>query len=67
MKVQGIDKQTFLPQISRWQPWGAYWAAFWAPLFMLVQGYAVFLKGKWQVSTFIFSYGIVSSRILFLG
>lgn len=24
------------------------------------QGYAVFLKGEWQVSTFIFDYGIVS-------
>lgn len=25
-----------------------------------VQGYGVFLKGKWKISTFIFNYGIVS-------
>lgn len=66
MKSQGIDRRTFLPQLSKWQPYCAYWAAFWAPIFVLVQGYSVFLKGKWEVSTFIFSYGIVSPNPAFL-
>lgn len=28
-----------------------------------VQGYAVFLDGKWSVPTFIFNYGIVSNSV----
>ncbi len=58
MKVQGIDKASFLPVTSRWQPWSGYWALMWSPLFMLVQGYAVFMN--WDTATFIFNYGIVS-------
>ncbi|WVR04390.1 hypothetical protein IAU60_001392 [Kwoniella sp. DSM 27419] len=60
MKAQGIDRKTFLPVSSRLQPYAGYWALFWAPFFLIVQGYAVFLKGNWSVATFIFNYGIIA-------
>ena len=60
MRVQGISKADYLPEVSPLQPWCGYWAAFWAPLFVLVQGYSVFLEGNWETSTFIFNYGILA-------
>lgn len=59
VRAQGIDRQTYLPNLSRWQPYAAYWAFFWASIFLWVQGYAVFLNGNWDVATFIFNYGII--------
>ncbi|KAL4979361.1 amino acid permease-domain-containing protein [Aspergillus desertorum] len=58
LMAQGIDRKTFLPSVSRFQPYAGYWAFFWAFLFLWLQGYAVFVKGNWEVSTFIFTYGI---------
>ncbi|CAI6095196.1 unnamed protein product [Clonostachys chloroleuca] len=60
MKAQGIDRKAFLPTRSRWQPFAGYWAFGWSFLFLWLQGYAVFLHGNWQVSTFIFNYGIIA-------
>ena len=60
MKAQGIDKKQYLPVTSRWTPWIAYWSFGWSFIFIWVQGYGVFLNGKWKVATFIFNYGIVS-------
>ena len=60
MKAQGIEREKFLPSISRLQPFAGYWACCWALLFLWLQGYAVFLKGSWEVSTFIFNYGIIA-------
>ncbi|KAL4913701.1 amino acid permease/ SLC12A domain-containing protein [Aspergillus aurantiobrunneus] len=60
LKAQGIDRKTFLPSVSRVQPYAGYWAFFWAFLFLWVQGYAVFVNGNWEVSTFIFNYGIIA-------
>ncbi|KAL2860296.1 amino acid permease/ SLC12A domain-containing protein [Aspergillus pseudodeflectus] len=60
LKAQGIDKKTFLPSVSKVQPFAGYWAFFWAFLFLWVQGYSVFVKGNWKVSTFIFNYGIIA-------
>ena len=34
MKAQGIDRKTLLPSISRFQPYAAYWALFWAFVFL---------------------------------
>ncbi|CAH0052283.1 unnamed protein product [Clonostachys solani] len=59
MKAQNIDKKSFLPVVSRLQPYAGYWAFFWSFFFLWVQGYAVFLDGKWDVATFIFNYGII--------
>lgn len=47
MRVQGIDRNDFLPAPSRFQPYAGYWVLFWAGLFPWVQGYAVFLNGNW--------------------
>ncbi|KAJ6178777.1 hypothetical protein N7519_009238 [Penicillium mononematosum] len=64
LNAQGIDKKSFLPRVSRFQPYAGYWAFFWAFIFLCntprvrVQGYAVFIHGNWKVSTFIFNYGI---------
>lgn len=60
MKVQNIDRKEFLPVYSKFQPFAGYWALCWACLFIWLQGYSVFLKGNWNVATFIFNYGIVS-------
>ena len=65
MKSQGLDRNEFLPVRSRFQPYAAWWALFWAGLFIWLQGYAVFLSGNWDVATFIFNYGIV--RLINLG
>jgi amino acid transporter len=61
MRVQNIDKEQYLHTKSRFLPYACYWALFWAPLFLFVQGYAVFLNGHWKITTFIFNYGIVSA------
>ncbi|KAL4884582.1 amino acid permease/ SLC12A domain-containing protein [Aspergillus karnatakaensis] len=60
LQAQGIDKKAFLPSVSKIQPFAGYWAFFWAFLFLWVQGYSVFVKGNWKVSTFIFNYGIIA-------
>ncbi|KAM0214167.1 hypothetical protein ACHAQI_003791 [Fusarium lateritium] len=59
MKSQGIDRETFLPVKSRFQPYAGYWALCCASIFLWIQGYAVFLKGNWNTATFIFNYGII--------
>ena len=48
MRVQGIDRNEYLPTPSRFQPYAGYWALFWASIFLWVQGYAVFLSGNWN-------------------
>ncbi|KIR57657.1 hypothetical protein I312_106766 [Cryptococcus bacillisporus CA1280] len=60
MKAQNIDRKEFLPVYSKLQPFAGYWALFWACLFIWLQGYSVFLKGNWNVATFIFNYGIIA-------
>lgn len=60
VKAQNIDRETYLPNLSRWQPYAAYWAFFWASTFLWIQGYAVFLRGNWSIATFIFNYGIIA-------
>ncbi|WVQ79668.1 hypothetical protein IAT38_001768 [Cryptococcus sp. DSM 104549] len=60
MKVQNIDRETYLPCRSKIQPYAGYWALFWAGLFIWLQGYSVFLEGNWDVATFIFNYGIIA-------
>ncbi|KAJ4245020.1 hypothetical protein NW762_014227 [Fusarium torreyae] len=64
MKAQNIDKKEFLPNVSRWQPFAGYFAFCCAFIFLWVQGYAVFLKGKWSVATFIFNYGIIALALV---
>ncbi|KAF9771062.1 hypothetical protein IL306_011317 [Fusarium sp. DS 682] len=60
MRAQDIDRETFLPVKSRYQPYAGYWAFCFAFIFLWVQGYAVFLNGHWSTATFIFNYGIIA-------
>ncbi|KAJ5584726.1 uncharacterized protein N7459_004526 [Penicillium hispanicum] len=60
LKAQGIDRKIFLPCVSKVQPYAGYWALCWAFIFLWIQGYAVFVQGNWEVSTFIFNYGIIA-------
>jgi amino acid transporter len=34
LKAQSIDRKTFLPENSRWQPYAGYWAFFWGFTFL---------------------------------
>lgn len=65
IKAQGLLREDYLHVRSRFGPWCGYWAFGWAFLFLWVQGYSVFLKGNWDVATFIFNYGIVSVVLIF--
>ncbi|KAJ5371411.1 uncharacterized protein N7496_007503 [Penicillium cataractarum] len=51
--AQGI---TDMPYRSRFQPYMAYICGVFFSVFLLLNGYAVFLHGHWNVSTFLTSY-----------
>ncbi|PRT54794.1 General amino acid permease AGP2 [Wickerhamiella sorbophila] len=54
-KKQGVDRNTF-PYKGWLQPYCAYFCAIACGSFVFLAGFAVFLKGNWQWSQFIFSY-----------
>ncbi|CED82003.1 general amino acid permease [Phaffia rhodozyma] len=62
MAVQKIDRST-LPYRSMFQPYGAWYALVLAAIVLISNGYPVFLKGGWDVPSFIFSY---AAPILFV-
>ncbi|KAF8746248.1 hypothetical protein AX14_000046 [Amanita brunnescens Koide BX004] len=55
LKAQGYDRKR-LPFTSRFQPYAAYYAAFWTFFVCLFSGWTVFLKGKWNTATFVTNY-----------
>lgn len=55
LKAQGIDRRT-LPYRGWFQPYAAYTAMVACLILTLVGGYQVFLNGKWDTPSFIFSY-----------
>lgn len=57
--AQGFDRTT-LPYVSVWQPYTAYYALVCCFVMTFVGGYPVFLAGKWDVPTFLFSYMMVA-------
>ncbi|GAA5893639.1 hypothetical protein JCM6882_007867 [Rhodosporidiobolus microsporus] len=66
MKAQGIPRSS-LPARSRILPYAAYFALPCQLFVILMQGYPVFLKGGWDVSTFIQSYlPVAAFPILFV-
>lgn len=66
-EAQGLDRNT-LPFKSWWQPYQAYFALAGTFTMIFVGGYEVFLPGKWNVTTFIFSYCMVGVfPVIFLG
>ncbi|TFK40978.1 amino acid permease [Crucibulum laeve] len=67
MKAQGYDR-TNLPFASKLQPFAAWYAMFFCLVICFFSGWAVFLKGKWAVDTFVTNYiPFVLFPILYLG
>lgn len=66
-EAQGLDRNT-LPYKSRWQPYQAYFALAGTFTMIFVGGYEVFLPGKWNITTFLFSYSMVGVfPVIFFG
>merc|ERR1711939_160955 len=55
LKAQGIDRK-LLPYRSPLQPFLAYFALIFSCVILFFQGFAVFIKGQWDTSTFVTSY-----------
>ncbi|KAI1455443.1 amino acid permease/ SLC12A domain-containing protein [Annulohypoxylon moriforme] len=67
LKVQGISRDT-LPYKGILQPYAAYFALFSTFVMTFIGGYTVFLPGKWDVPTFLFSYTMIGvCPLLFIG
>ncbi|KAK2464007.1 hypothetical protein APHAL10511_003951 [Amanita phalloides] len=67
MLTQGFDLKSNV-YYNTWQPYIAYWGAFWNFLFILINGFKVFFKGHWNVSNFLTAYiniAIFTSLYLF--
>ncbi|KAG7092687.1 hypothetical protein E1B28_009020 [Marasmius oreades] len=58
LKAQGIPRET-LPYKTRFQPFCAYYALSGSLVMAFVGGYTVFLPGKWDVPSFLFSYCMI--------
>lgn len=54
LKAQGVDRGT-LPYRARLQPFAAWYGLVGCSVMAFVGGYTVFLPGKWDVPTFLFS------------
>ena len=66
-KAQGLDRNT-LPYTAPFMPYAAYYALIGTFTMIWVGGYPVFLKGKWSVPTFLFSYTMTAVfPVLFVG
>lgn len=55
IKKQGLDRKTFLPHTSRFQPYAAWYALIMASLVLFFSGYELFLPGKFAADSFIFT------------
>lgn len=55
MKAQGVSRDS-LPWKSPLQPYTAWVGFIGSSIITLITGYAVFLKGRWNASTFVASY-----------
>lgn len=65
--AQGLDRRS-LPFRGWGQPYLAYYGLVACSVMALVQGYPVFLPGKWDVPTFLFSYFMIGLfPVLFVG
>ncbi|KAF2018851.1 hypothetical protein BU24DRAFT_342161 [Aaosphaeria arxii CBS 175.79] len=67
LKAQGIDRNT-LPYKGILQPYAAWYGLVGTFVMAFVGGYTVFLKGNWDIPSFLFSYmSIFCFPLLFLG
>lgn len=66
-EAQGLSRDT-LPYKSWWQPFSATYAFVGCLTMAVVGGYPVFLRGRWDVPTFLFSYMMIFIvPVLFVG
>jgi amino acid transporter len=63
-QVQGLDRNT-LPYKGRFQPYAAWYGLVTTFIMTFVGGYTVFLKGQWDLPSFLFSYLMVSCPSVF--
>ncbi|KAH9985515.1 amino acid permease/ SLC12A domain-containing protein [Xylariaceae sp. FL0662B] len=67
LKAQGISRDT-LPYKGIMQPYAAYFALIATFIMTFIGGYTVFLPGKWDVPSFLFSYTMIFvCPVLFIG
>ncbi|KAJ6530986.1 general amino acid permease AGP2 [Mycena vulgaris] len=67
LEAQGIPRES-LPRRSLWQPFCGYYAFVASFTMMFISGYTVFLPGRWNTPTFVFSYALVAVLpAIFLG
>ncbi|OQV01282.1 hypothetical protein CLAIMM_06665 [Cladophialophora immunda] len=64
LKAQGVNRKEFLPAVSRWQPYAAWYTLCCSFVMLFVQGYGVFKPGNWDTPTFIFNYGLIAVFIM---
>ncbi|RSH81104.1 uncharacterized protein EHS24_008538 [Apiotrichum porosum] len=55
LKAQGISRDSF-PFRAPWQPWLSWYGIIWFSLIVFFNGFTVFVKGNWDVSSFIAAY-----------
>ena len=58
LKAQGVARES-LPVRGFWQPYTAWFSLACTSVMIFVSGYEVFLPGKWDLTTFVFSYAMV--------
>lgn len=59
MKKQGLDRKTFLPYRSIFQPYAAWYAFIMSTCVLIISGYTLFYPGEFKVDLFIFQYGMI--------
>jgi len=59
IKKQGLDRATFLPYRSRFQPYAAWYALVMSLCVLGISGYYLFLPGAFLADQFVFAYGMV--------
>ncbi|KAJ7445094.1 hypothetical protein FB451DRAFT_70191 [Mycena latifolia] len=59
LKAQNISRDS-LPRRSPWQPFCGYYAFTASFTMIFLSGYAVFLPGRWNAATFVFSSALVT-------
>lgn len=59
IKKQGLDRATFLPYRSRFQPFAAWYALVMSLCVLGISGYYLFLPGAFLADQFVFAYGMV--------
>ncbi|KAK4134706.1 hypothetical protein BT67DRAFT_402605 [Trichocladium antarcticum] len=67
LKAQGISRDT-LPYRAMFQPYAAWYGLIGCFVMAFLGGYTVFLPGKWDIPTFLFSYTMIAlCPILYVG